>query len=266
MWSRLPKPALVADACGRALRRSLPAVIGGAVLAAIGGTAYAGYHWVTTSPRFAITQIVLQGNRHASDDQLRAALPVHVGENLFATNLGAVDRALHGNPWIADSEVHRMLPHTIVIDVREHEPVAVADLGGLYLVDAEGHAFKRAELDEGDAAGLPVITGLDRAGYLADPAATASQIRGALAALDSWHTAERPAIAEVRLDPRGAIALVTADGGTSIELGAIDNTLAARMRTFDTAWAELADGERERARAIHLDPGSDHVTVAFKDQ
>jgi len=270
MWSRLPKPAVVADACGRALRRSLPAVIGGAVLAAIGGTAYAGYHWVTTSPRFAVTHIVLQGNHHVSGDQIRAAVPVHVGDNLFATNLGAIDRALRANPWIADTEIHRMLPHTIVIDVREHEAVAVADLGGLYLVDSEGHAFKRAELEDGDGAGLPVVSGLDRAGYVSDPSATAAQIRGALATLDTWRADEaRPAIAEVHLDPRGAIALVTAGSGTSIELGPIsvgDNALAVRMRTFDTAWAELADGERERARAIHLDPGSDHVTVAFKDQ
>ena len=269
MWSRMPKPAQVADACGRALRRSLPAMIGGAILAAVGGTAYAGYHWVTTSPRFAINHITIQGNHHLTADQIRAALPVHLGDNLFATNLGRVDRALHGNPWIADASVHRMLPHTVVIDVREHEPAAVADLGGLYLVDAEGHAFKRADLDDGDGAGLPVITGLARTAYAADPAAAAGELRGALATLASWQAAgDRPAISEVRLDPRGAIALVTS-GGTAIELGAPsanDKALAARMRTFDSAWAELADTERERASAIHLDPGSDHVTVAFKDQ
>jgi cell division protein FtsQ len=266
MWSRVPKPAQIADACGRALRRSLPAVIGAGVLAAIGGTAYAGYHWVTTSPRFAITRITVQGNHHLTGDQIRAAVPAHIGDNLFATNLGAVEHSLRGNPWIADVEVHRMLPHTISIDLREHVPVAVADLGGLYLVDDAGRAFKRAELDEGDGAGLPVITGLGREAYLANPGAAAAQIEGALGAVATWQaTADRPQIAEVHLDGRGAIALVTASG-TSIELGTIDAALAARMRTFDTAWAELADSERERASAVHLDPGSDHVTVAFKDQ
>lgn len=266
MWARMPKPAQVADACGRALRRSLPAMIGGAILAAVGGTAYAGYHWVTTSPRFAITHIAIQGNHHLSAEQIRAAIPMNVGDNLFATNLGRIDRALHANAWVADVSVHRMLPHTVVIDVREHEPAAVADLGGLYLVDAEGHAFKRADLNDGDGGGLPVITGLDRAAYVADPSAAAGEIRGALATLASWQAAgDRPAISEVRLDARGAIALVTT-GGTAVELGAIDKSLPLRMKTFDTAWAELADTERERASAIHLDPGSDHVTVAFKDQ
>jgi cell division protein FtsQ len=263
MWARVPKPAQIADACGRALRRSLPAVIGAGVLAAVGGTAYAGYHWVTTSPRFAITRIDVQGNHHLTADQIRAAVPAHVGDNLFATNLGAVDRALRANPWIADVEVHRMLPHTIAIDLREHVPAAIADLGGMYLVDDAGHPFKRAELEDGDHAGLPVITGLERTVYVANPAAAADQIRGALGALASWQAqGGRPAIAEIRLDSRGAIALVT-PAGTAIELGSIDRELAARMRTFDDAWAELADSEREHATAIHLDPGSDHVTVAF---
>jgi hypothetical protein len=35
------------------------------------------------------------------------------------------------------------------------------------------------------------------------------------------------------------------------------------MHTFDLAWAELSDAERQRTRAIHLDARTDHVTVAF---
>lgn len=249
------------------LRRSLPAVIGGAVLAVVGGAAWGGYHWVTHSPRFAITDITVQGTRHLTVDQIRDGLPVHVGDNVFATNLGRVEHALRANPWIADAEVHRVLPHTLAIEIKEHTAVALAELGGLYLVDEAGHAFKRAAIEDDEGAGLPVITGLDRDAYVADPAATASQIRDVLAALASWRDgADRPAIGEVHLDARGALSLYTYERGTAIELGAIDAGLAARMQTFDAAWAELADGERERARAVHLDAHSDHVTVAFKDQ
>ncbi|MGE5184771.1 MAG: cell division protein FtsQ/DivIB [Acidobacteriota bacterium] len=267
LWSRVPKPAQLADACGRMLRRSLPAVIGGAVLAAVGGAAWGGYYWVTHSPRFAIAEISVQGTHHLTPDQLRASLPAHVGDNVFATNLGSLERALRANPWIADAEVHRVLPHTIAIDVKEHTAVALAELGELYLVDDAGRPFKRAAIEADEGAGLPVITGLDRAGYLADPAATSAQIRGALAALASWRDgADRPSIGELHLDARGRLALYTYERGTAIELGAIDAGLAARMQTFDAAWAELADGERARARAIHLDANSDHVIVAFKDQ
>jgi cell division protein FtsQ len=252
----------IADACGRALRRSLPALIGLLVLGAIGGTAWAGYRFVTTSPRFAITTVEVNGNQQLTDDQIRAALTVRAGDNVFATNLDEVVRELRDNPWIASAEAHRVLPHTIVIDVREHVAAAVVQLGGLYLVDAEGHPFKRAEIDDG--AGLPIITGLDRNAYVASPPATAAQIRGAMAALSLWRSVEdRPSVGEVHLDAHGALTLVTYEQAISIQLGDVDAQLEQRMHTFDATWAELTSTERARTRAIHLDARSDQVTVAF---
>ena len=265
----MPKPSAVADACGRALRRSLPALIVLGVLGAIGGSAWAGYRFVTTSSRFAIDTITIKGNHHLSDDQVRQTLPVAVGDNVFATDLDSVVRELRTNPWVASADAHRILPHTIVIEVREHEPAAVADLGGLYLVDPTGHPFKHAAIDAGDGADLPVITGLDRAGFTADPDATARLIESSLAALASWRAeTARPAIGEVHVDPHGALTLHTYDQATAIQLGLLDAGLPARMRTFDAVWAELTDVERARARAIHLDTRPDHVTIAFtqKDQ
>lgn len=274
---------MIANACGRALRRSLPAMIGLVVVGAVGGTAWAGYRFVTTSARFAITSIEVHGNRHVDPDQVRAALPIAVGDNVFAANVDSLTRGLAANPWIADASAHRILPHTLVIEIREHEAAAVAELGGLYLVDATGHPFKRVA-DDGVGVGMPIVTGLDRAAYLADPEATARAITSALGALTLWKTdPSRPSIGEVHVDLHGALTLHTYDSATAIQLGtpemehgALTSTrgpnagLAARMHTFDVAWAQLDDAERVRARAIHLDPRLDHVTVAFsptqKDQ
>lgn len=267
IWARVPSGRQVADACGRALRRSLPAVIVGIVLAAVGGSAWAGYRFVTTSPRFAITEIAVRGNHHLTADQIRADLPVRIGGNVFAADLDRAVRRLRANPWIESATARRVLPHTVIVEVREHEPAAVVELGGLYLVDASGHPFKRADLAAGDGAGLPVVTGIGRAAYLADPEATAARVRAALDALATWRAEPaRPAIGEVHLDPAGALALHTYDGATEIELGALDADLPARMQTFDAAWTALGDAERARARAVHLDARPDHVTVAFKDQ
>src|SRR5580704_1876393 len=184
LWQRLPKPSLVADACGRALRRSLPALAALGVLGAISSTAWAGYRFVTHSPRFAIEQIALHGNHHLTDDQVRALLPIRVGDNVFDAGLDHIVRELGANPWIDRADAHRVLPHTIVVEMREHDAVALAELGGRYLVDASGHAFKRAAPSDGD--GLPLITGLDRTAYLADPEATAKLIVNAMAALAAW--------------------------------------------------------------------------------
>ncbi|MEO8553912.1 MAG: FtsQ-type POTRA domain-containing protein [Kofleriaceae bacterium] len=267
LWQRLPRPAALINGCGRMLRRGLPALIGLAVIGTIGGTAWAGYRFVTTSSRFAVTAIEIRGNHRVTTDQARAALPVALGDNVFAANLDSLTRELRTNPWVESAEAHRILPHTLVVDVVEHQPAAIADLGGLYLVDAKGHPFKRAELETDEAAGLPIVTGLDHATYVADPAAAARTISSALDALATWRLAkDRPTIGEVHVDPHGALTLHTYDQAIAIQLGAIDPVMPARMKMFDVAWSQLASEERARARAFHLDPRLDHVTVAFSPQ
>ena len=264
VWSRLPRPRAIADACGRAVRRSLPALAATAAITVIGIGAWAGYRFVTTSERFAITSIEVTGETHLSADQIRAALPVKLGDNVFATNLGRVADALRGTPWIATASVHRVLPHTLVVEVTEHAPVAMVDLGELYLVDSTGNPFKRAQLEIGDGANLPVITGIDRATYEAQPVSTAATITTALTALVTWRQEpSRPAIGELHLDAQQALTLRTYEHATAIRLGPLGPDLPVRMHTFDAAWAELSEPERLRARAIHVDARIDQVTVAL---
>src|SRR6185503_19638014 len=149
-------------------------------------------------------------------------------------------RAARANPWIAAAEVHRILPNTITVDVREYAAAAVVELGDLYLVDASGRPL-----------------------YLANRAAAAATVRAAIAAFERWRAAHRPAIREIHIDPHGAITLHSDTPAIAIQLGPLGGDLDARMRTFDTAWIALSDAERARARAIHLGARSDHITVAF---
>jgi hypothetical protein len=264
VWSRLPRPSVIADACGRLLRRALPAAAALAALAVLGGALWAGYRWLTRSPRFAITEIAVQGAHRVDPDALRARLPIHIGDNAFADLAGAA-RAAGADPRIAAVEVRRMLPHTIVVELREHTAAAVAALGEdeLYLVDPAGRPFKRAAIDAGEADGLPILTGLDRAAFAADPAGALATLRAAIAAIERWRAAHRPAIGELHIDPHGAATLYTYDPAIAIQLGALGDDPGARLHAFDTAWAGLSGAERARARAIHLGARPDHVTVAF---
>jgi cell division protein FtsQ len=263
LWSRLPPPRAIVDACGRAVRRAIPAAIATVALAAVGTGAWLGYRFVTTSSRFAITDITVRGNHRVPSPDVIAQLGFHAGDNIFTAGLESGLRARRADAWIASAEVHRELPHGIVIDVRERAPVAIVELGGLYLVDDTGHPFKKlaAEPDE-----LPVITGLDRDAYRADPDGTAATVRDALAALGTWKAdPQRPAIGEVHVGPHATLVLHTYDRATAIQLGALDPELPSRMHTFDVAWAGLAEAERARARAVHLDARTDHVTVALAE-
>jgi cell division protein FtsQ len=262
VWSRVPRPRAIADACGRALRRSLPAVAAVVALAVVGGIVWAAHHWMTTSSRFAIAAITIEGSHRIDPDEIRAQLPVRVGDNVFV-DLARVAGAVRAHPWIAGAEVHRRLPNTLVIEIREHAAAAVLAIGELYLVDAAGRPFKRAAIETGEAEGLPLLTGIDRATYIDHPDVAAAIARDAIAAFERWRGAARPAIGEIHVDSHRAVTLHTRDRAVAIQLGALGSELAARMRTFDTAWAALSDDERTRARAVHVDARPDHVTVAF---
>ncbi len=256
LWSRVPAPGVVADACGRALRRSLPTLIAGAVILLVGTGVYLGHRFVTTSPRFAIRSIEVHGEDHLSEQQIRAAISARVGDNVFATSLDRLTRELRATPWIASATAHRRLPDTVVIEVREHAPAALVDLGGLYLVDRSGHPFKLARVEAGDGQGLPVITGFSRDDYDTDPAATARLITDALAALRTWSSSDdRPTIGEVHVGAHREVTLRTYERALAVELGELDadpSLLAARLETFDSVWAALAPTERDRVTAIHL--------------
>lgn len=261
---RRVNPRVIANACGRTLRRLSTVGLVLAVIGGLSGFTAAGYHFATTSPRFAIQSIAIQGNRHVTEQQVLAALPVALGDNVFRADLDGVIHSLRANPWIADANAHRILPDTISIDIHEHKPVALADLGGLYLVDAAGRPFKQAAIESGEARGLPVVTGISRTRFTANPPEAEQLIARAMRALEAWRgEAARPQIGEVYISPFGALTFRTYDVATEIQLGVIDAELPLRFRTFDTTWAELGEAERARARAIHIGSHSDHVTVAF---
>ena len=264
MWSRVPRPRAIADACGRAVRRSVPALAAGCVFALVCVGIWLGHRFVTTNERFAIREIQVHGTSKLSSEAVRAALPIAIGDNVWSADLGTIRARLREHPWIETAEARRILPNTIAVEIKEYEAAGLVLLGELYLVDATGRPFKRADLGAGEGDGMPIIAGLDRAAYQTDPRGSARTITAALEVIEHWRRAPRPLLGEVRVD-RGTLALRTYEHGTTIELGSLRSSdeLAHRLTTFDAAWAELSDAERARTRAIHLD--ARHVTVALKD-
>ena len=262
---RLPTARECLDGCGRAIRRAVPAMVALLCASAIGAAGWAGWRFLTTSPRFAVTAIELQGAHALTRDETLALLPFGTGVNVFRIDTGAAEAALRGHPWVKDVEVRRELPHTVVVEVEERAPVAVVAADGLYLVEADGTPFKKAELDRGEGAGLPIVSGVPRTLFAEAPDQARARIRHALAVLDAWKQGDRPAPGEVRVDAGGAT-VYTWDDAIAVRLGAAaDDALAPRLARFDAAWAALSPEERRRTRAVHVDNDvrSDLVTVSF---
>jgi cell division protein FtsQ len=266
---RIPTARALLRGLGGSFRRGLPGIVAAAILAVVAGGASLGWRYLTRSPRFSIAAFDVRGNLRLSAAEVVAATGLRLGDNIVTASTAAGERALAAHPWVASARLRRQLPDRVVIDVVEHVPAGVADLGGLYLVDDGGHVFSRAAIARGEAAGLLVVTGLSRTEYLADARAAEKRIARALAVAARYAAVDtRPPLGEVHLGARDAVTLVTRDGATAVRLGRGDEaTLKRRLLRFDAAWGALDRRERALARVIYVDNTSrpDRIAVGFSD-
>jgi cell division protein FtsQ len=83
---------------------------------------------------------------------------VKMGANILSVNLTLAKNRLQAHPWIASASVRREFPDTVIIEIKEHRPIAVVDMEQRYLMNINGELFKRWSPE--DSVGLPVINGL----------------------------------------------------------------------------------------------------------
>jgi cell division protein FtsQ len=181
-----------------------------AVMGALGWALFRLDGWAAGSDRFALRTVQVRGLQRATEHELLRLASVGRGANLWSLDPSAVAQAMSAHPWVRAVEVTRSLPDTLVLRVEEREPVALAALGDLYVVDSQGEPFKRVSAS--DRLDLPLLTGLPRDKAAQDPAGTAARFREALAVAEAYRLAfARPRLSEIRLDDAG-FELLTADG------------------------------------------------------
>jgi cell division protein FtsQ len=266
--ARIPSPRAMGRGLLRGLRPLLPIFVAVSASAAIAAGTYFGYRWVTTSDRFAVDEIEFRGNQVLAVDSIRDRLGIDADDNIFQLDLSGLEDRLIADPWIADAEVRRELPDRLIVTIVENRPAVLVDLGGLYLADDRGHIFKRAAIDRGEGAGLPVITGIPRARFVDDQPGVEAEIRHALAATAVYATGTRPRLGEIHVDERRGITFMTYADALAIRVGnGSSQTLSRRLHTFDIAWASLEPETRAAAHVVYVDNTTrpDRVTVGFGD-
>ncbi|HXU73893.1 MAG TPA: FtsQ-type POTRA domain-containing protein [Polyangia bacterium] len=231
-----------------------------AVGMALAGGAWAARWYVTHSRHFAVRTVRVSATVHVTGDALVARAAVPLGINLFAIDRDEVARNVSQEPWVARAHVRRELPSTLVIDVVEREAACAVAFGALYLADADGNVFKRATAEE--AAGLPVVTGIAREDFLAEPEAARGQLRQALHAIAVWRASSaRPPLGEAHIDRIAGVTLYT-DRGIGVRLGVIDDSTPARLARYDAVHAALDEsGETPRLYYVDNRARPDRVTV-----
>lgn len=134
----------------RAQLRRRRRLVGAVVLLLLGGGAAIG---VTRSPLFAVTAVKVEGVKGERAALVREAAQVRNGENVMTANLdGAVHRT-RALPWVAQAEVRREPPSTVVIAVVPRRPAAVVEVDDKpWVVDAQG-----VVIEQGARRALPRI-------------------------------------------------------------------------------------------------------------
>ena len=216
--------------------------------------------WALTSPRFDLAAVSFSGLQRASRVELLRLAALTKGQNLWTLDVSALERAMLQHPWVRTVEVTRRFPNRVSVEVTEHVPVALAVLSELYVLDEDGEPFKR--VTSGDGLDLPLVTGLDREGYVTDPAAARERLRAALGMASAYarlspDKAER--LSEVRMEAQG-LSLVTASG-QEVRMGQGDSEV--KLQRLARVRREL--GARGlAAEIIHLDNRARPGWVAVK--
>lgn len=263
-----PKPSVPprAPKTGSSAMRVVWGVLGFALVVGIGGTvAWAARHYVKTSPRFAISEVVTTGGKRRSPEDLMATAGVAKGQNVFSTDLDVARDRLLADPWISDAMLSRQLPGTIFLHVNEREAAGLVVSGSdTYLVTREGTVIKRIE--SGDPTDLYVVTGVPIQQLVDDREGATRTIRRALdLASDYDHAplAQRSPLQEVHVESNGEITLVVGKSTVSLHMGA-----PPYRRKLEQAVRVVAELDRRGAKpdAIMLDNESrpDRVVVRMR--
>lgn len=208
---------------------------------------------VIMSPALQIEHISVRGTDRLSKGEVLALVEGLRRQNIFAADLEQARWRLVTSPWVADAVLHKRLPSSVDIVIRERRPMGIARLGAqLFLMDDEGRVIdefgpKYAELD------LPIIDGLARPGQTridAKRAVLASRVVSALAAHPE--TARRVSQIDVS-DASDAVVLLDTDSAL-LRLG--DRDFLDRLE----AYFDLAPRLREQA------PDIDYVDLRYGTQ
>jgi len=104
----------------------------------VGYLLFAGWNFLTTTPRFQIQNVSFLGNQTLSEAQILEWLGPVKGENLIAIDLVGLSQRLSENPWIQSASIRRNFPQGLEITLTERVPYARIKKEQIYLIDGFG--------------------------------------------------------------------------------------------------------------------------------
>jgi cell division protein FtsQ len=197
-------------------------------------TVIIGAWFITRTALLDIDQIQVAGSAHTSDDDVRAASGLRVGDQILDVDNDVIRSRLLALPWVADASVDASWSGDVVFRIRERQPVAMfSDSEGQpVLVDGEGRVVASAATPDPNL--VPVQGVVAGAAGQSVPGAD-----GVLAVVDALTPGLRSRIEAVMVAPDGQIQFKVRPSGVVNFCGAED--IAAKVRSMQTIFAQVED-------------------------
>ena len=78
---------------------------------------------------FRADTVEVSGQNRLHRQDVMDAAGLKDGENILAVNLTLARSRLMAHPWVEDASIRRVAPDRLLVEVREHEPLAVVRIG-----------------------------------------------------------------------------------------------------------------------------------------
>ena len=185
---------------------------------------------VLASPIFDVEHVVVQGAVYTDQDVLDEIIAELEGEPVLLVDTEAFEARLEAVAWVERARVRTDFPHTVIIDIRERQPLATFQGGdGQWrAIDIDGRAL---DVIPGRPLALMLITGVH-------PDTGRGQFAGAPYAASALLVRSLPA--EVRvltesvgLDPATGTMSLQLAGGVEVRLGDADEMDQKLVRLLD---------------------------------
>jgi len=185
----------------------------------------AGAAWLARRPLFAFASVRLEGDlQRNSVTTVRANALPHLAGNFFTLDLAQARAAFESVPWVRRAVVRRVWPDRLVVQLEEHQPVALwaGEENSDRMVNRQGEVFE-ANVGDVEDDSLPEFSGPD--GSSAQVLAMYRRLRPVFAQLDAD-------LVSLALSGRGSWHLEL-DSGAAIEVGrGSDDEVVARATRF----------------------------------
>lgn len=124
----------------------------------IGQSMSHGVDQITTGMGLKLRRVNIQGASAEATPSIQRALNLQAGQPITGLDLDALQASVQAVGWVKEARVVRLLPDTLIVEVKEHDRLAVWQTRGqTYVIDGEGRAIPGA--DAGRYPNLPLVVG-----------------------------------------------------------------------------------------------------------